>query len=114
MAPLGGSSDRRAAGCRRQRRRWRGASRGRWPGIGDRQIERKRAADAGRAAQLDFAAQQARQFAADREAEAGAAVFAAGAGVGLLERLEDDLLFLERNADAGIGDLEGDDALAPG
>ena len=77
------------------------------PDIVDRQIERERAADAGRAAQLDFAAEQVRQFAADGEAEAGAAIFAAGAGIGLLERLEDDLLLLRRNADAGIGHFEG-------
>src|SRR5262249_47942616 len=36
----------------------------------------------------------------------GAAILAAGRGVGLLERLEDDLLLLERDADAGVGDLE--------
>ena len=47
------------------------------------------------------------QFAADRQPETGAAVFAAGAGVGLLERLENDFLFLERDADAGVGDFEG-------
>ena len=74
-----------------------------------RQIEREGAAVAGRAAQLDFAAEQVRKFAADGEAQAGAAVFAAGAGVGLLERLEDDLLLLQRNADAGVGHFEGDD-----
>ena len=74
--------------------------------IGERQIERERAADAGLAAQLDLAAEQVRQLAADRQAEAGAAVFAAGAGVGLLERLEDDALLLRRDADAGVGDLE--------
>ena len=55
---------------------------------------------------MDFAAEQACQFAADGKPEAGAAVFAAGRGVGLLERLEDDLLLFQRNADAGIGDLE--------
>ncbi len=38
--------------------------------------------------------------------EAGAAIFAAGRGVGLLERLEDDLLLFQRNADTGIGHLE--------
>ena len=59
--------------------------------------------------QLDLAAEQVRELAADREAKTGAAVLAAGAGIGLLERLEDDLLLLERNADAGVGDLEGDD-----
>ena len=58
---------------------------------------------------MDFAAEQARKFAADGKAEAGAAIFAAGAGVGLLERLEDQFLFLQRNADAGVGHLEGDD-----
>ena len=79
-----------------------------------RQIEREGAALARRAVQLDFAAEQVREFAADREAEAGAAVLAAGAGVGLLERLEDDLLLFQRNADAGVGHLEGDDAQAPG
>ena len=63
----------------------------------------------GRAAQLNFAAQQTGQFAADGQAQTGAAVFAAGAGVCLLERLEDDALLLRRNADARIGDFEGDD-----
>ena len=62
----------------------------------------------------DFAAEQARNFAADRQAQAGAAVFAAGAAVGLLERLEDDLLLLRRDADAGVGDGERDDRSAPG
>ena len=62
--------------------------------------------DARRAAQLDLAAQQEGELAADGEAQAGAAVLAAGAGVGLLERLEDDALLLGRDADAGIGDLE--------
>ena len=57
---------------------------------------------------MDFAAEQARQFAADGEAEAGAAIFPAGAGVGLLERLEDQLLLFQGNADAGVGHLEGD------
>ena len=46
--------------------------------------------------EVDFAAEQRRQLAADRKAKAGAAVFAAGAGVGLLERLEDQLLLFER------------------
>ena len=60
----------------------------------------------GRAAQLDFAAQQVGQFAADRQAQAGAAVLAAGAGIGLLEGLEDDSLLFRRDADAGVGHLE--------
>jgi hypothetical protein len=54
------------------------------------------------AAQADFAAEQVRQLAADGQAQAGAAVFAAGAGVGLLERLEDELLLFRRDADAGV------------
>ena len=78
-------------------------------GICERQVKREGAALARRAAQLDFAAEQVGQFAADGEAEPGAAVFAAGAGVGLLECLEDDLLLLGRDADAGIGHLERDD-----
>ena len=84
----------------------------RGPGRSDileRQVERERAALARRAVQLDLAAEQIGKLAADRQAEAGAAILAAGAGVGLLERLEDDLLLLGGNADAGIGDLEGDD-----
>ena len=95
-----------AGGALRRRRRL--LRRGR-AGIFDRQIEREGAAHARRAAQLDLAAEQVRELAADGEAEAGAAVFAAGAGVGLLERLEDDLLLLRRDADAGVRDLEGDD-----
>ena len=58
---------------------------------------------------MDFAAEQAREFAADGETEAGAAIFAAGAGIRLLERLEDQLLLFQGDADAGIGHLEGDD-----
>ena len=44
---------------------------------------------------MDLAAEQARQLAADRKAEAGAAVFPAGAGIRLLECLEDQLLLLQ-------------------
>ena len=80
--------------------------------IGQRQIERERAALARRAEQADFAAQQRRQFAGDGQAQARAAVFAAGAGVGLLERLEDQLLFFRRDADARVADGKGNDVLA--
>ena len=58
------------------------------------QVQRERAALARRALEADLAAEQARELAADREAETGAAVLAAGAAVGLLERLEDELLLL--------------------
>ena len=57
---------------------------------------------------MDLAAEQVRELAADRETQAGSSVLSAGAGVGLHEGLEDDLLLLGRNADAGVGDLEGD------
>ena len=55
---------------------------------------------------MNFASEQRRQFTADRKSEAGAAVFAARRRVCLLEGLENDLLFLERNADACIGDFK--------
>src|SRR6202043_61020 len=69
-------------------------------GVFQRQVEHERTALAGGAAQVDFTAEQACKFAADGETEAGAAVFPAGAGIRLLERLEDQLLLLQRNADA--------------
>ena len=56
----------------------------------------------GLADQPDLAAEQPGDFAADRQAQARAAVLAAGAAVGLLERLEDDLLLVRGNADAGV------------
>src|SRR5207253_11359891 len=68
----GGSGGRRAGG-------------GRWAAVFQRQIKRKGAAHAGRTAQMDFAAEEVRQLAADRETEAGSAVLAAGACIGLLE-----------------------------
>ena len=74
--------------------------------IAQRQIKLESAAHAGRAAQLDFAAQQVGKFAADGQAQARAAIFAAGAGVGLLEGLEDQFLFFRRNANAGVGHFE--------
>ena len=51
------------------------------------------------------------QLAADGEAQAGAAVLARRAGVGLLEGFEDDPLLLGGNADAGVGDRELDHLL---
>src|SRR5262245_19716543 len=64
------------------------------------QVEREDAALARRADDANFAAEQPRDLAADREAETRAAVFAAGRSVGLLEGLEDDPLLFDRNADA--------------
>ena len=61
------------------------------------------------AAKLNFSAQQAGEFPTDRQAQTGTSVLAAGAGICLLEGLEDDALFIKRDSDAGIGDLEGND-----
>src|SRR3989442_9980304 len=77
------------------------------PLVGNRQHQRKRAALARIARELELAAEEPRQLATDREPEPGAAVLAAGAAVGLLERLEDDSLLVGRDADAGIADREG-------
>src|SRR5262245_16270403 len=57
---------------------------------------------------MDFAAQQARQFAADGKTQAGPTVLSAGAGIRLLEGLEGVPLFFERNADSGIGHFQRD------
>ena len=78
-----------------------------------RQVEGERAALAVDAGQPDLAAQQRRQLAADGQAQAGAAVLARGAGIGLLEGLEDEPLLLRRDADAGVLDGERDDLLRP-
>ena len=81
------------------------------PGVVQRQVQRERAALAVDAGQPDLAAEQHGQLAADRQAQAGAAVLARGAGVGLLEGLEDQPLLLRRDADAGVLDREGDHLL---
>src|SRR5690606_25543965 len=75
------------------------------------QIQGEGAARAGLALQLQLAAEELRELAADREPEPGAAVLAGRARVGLLKRLEYDLLLVERDADAGVDDLERDHAL---
>ena len=75
----------------------------------ERQVEGESAALPVDAGELDFAAEQHGQLAADGKAEAGAAVFAGSAGVGLLEGLEDEPLLLRRDADAGVLDGEGYD-----
>jgi len=55
---------------------------------------------------LDLATQQAGELAADGEAQAGAAVLAAG-GPSACWSLEDDLLLAARDADAGVDHREG-------
>ena len=79
--------------------------------IAQRQVEGERAALPCTLVRLDFAPQQHRQLAADRQAETGAAILARGAGVGLLECLEDQPLLLGRDADSGVLDGERDDLL---
>ena len=86
-------------------------ARGVGAGVAQRQVEGERAALPVDAGEPDFAAEQHGQLAADGQAEAGAAVFARRAGVGLLEGLEDEPLLLRRDADAGVLDGEGDDLL---
>src|SRR5262249_15250082 len=72
------------------------------------QEEREDTALARRADHANFTAEQPRDLAADREAAPRPPVFAAGRPVGLLEGLEDNPLFFERNADAGVADRKGD------
>ena len=67
-----------------------------------RQEEGKGAAFVRGAGQTDFSAEQARDFAADRQAQAGAAGLAAGAAVGLLEGLKDDLLLVDTAVDDDV------------
>ncbi len=71
-----------------------------------RQIELEDRAFAGRAAHLQIAAEQARHAPADRQAQAGAAVFARGGGVDLFERGEDLVQLFLRDADAGVEHFE--------
>ncbi|EXF42601.1 hypothetical protein BAY1663_04992 [Pseudomonas sp. BAY1663] len=67
----------------------------------------ERAAGAGRALHADLSAEQLRQFAGNRQAQAGAAITAIGGAVGLAEGLEDRRLLFDRDADAGIADGKG-------
>src|SRR6201992_1840087 len=57
---------------------------------------------------MDFAAKQARQFAADSKTEAGAAVFPASAGIGLLEGFKNQPLLVGGDSAAGGRASEGD------
>ena len=70
----------------------------------ERNDQRERRALARHAFDPELAAEQAGDLAADRQSEPGAAIFAAGGSVGLLEGFEDQLLLVLGNADAGIGD----------
>src|SRR5229473_1324872 len=59
--------------------------------------------------QHEFSAKQARQLTTNRQAQARPTVLPARAAIGLLERFEDDLLFLEWDTDAGVGHRNRDD-----
>ena len=69
-----------------------------------RQEERERAPAAFRTFHPDLASKHARQLAANRESETGAAVLPARAAVRLEEWFEDRRLLVCRNADAAIAD----------
>src|ERR1700687_96508 len=75
--------------------------------IGLWQVEDEGAPLTGSAPQLDFSTEEAGQFAADRQPQTCSTVLTAGAGVCLLESLEDDPLLVQRNANAGIGNFKG-------
>ena len=68
--------------------------------------EVERAALADLALHPDAPAHQLDQLGRDRQAQPGAAVLPGGRGVGLGERLEERLLLLGRDADAGVADGE--------
>src|SRR5947209_976460 len=74
-----------------------------------RHVEGERRPDALLALDGDRTTEQPRNLAADRQAEAGAAVLAAGRAVGLLERLEDVPQFVGCDSDPGVGDRERED-----
>ena len=103
---------RRSARCNGEPRRG-GSCRCVGPVYGERQVERERAAR--RRACSDERISPPSRSASSRliaRPRPGAAVLAAGARVGLLERLEDQPLLLRRDADAGVGDRERDRRLA--
>ena len=64
--------------------------------------EMERGALAGIALDPDLAAHQLGQALADGQAQAGAAVMAGGGGIHLLERFEQAVLLVQRDADAGV------------
>src|SRR5581483_5276822 len=76
-----------------------------------RQVKGKGAALPRCTLDLDLAAEQPRDFPADREPQPRPAVLPARRPIRLLKGFEDDLLLVEGNADAGIDDREGHDAI---
>ncbi|MMZ60694.1 hypothetical protein D1872_228040 [compost metagenome] len=78
-----------------------------------RQIQVKDTAFVHDAVQRNFSAEQARDLPGDREPQAGSSVFPVRAAVGLLKRLENNRLFVDRDTDPRIADGEADDFLRP-
>ena len=76
--------------------------------------EEERASPARFALQPDPASHHFHQLAADGEAKSGAAVFAAGGPIGLVKRLENMVVQMLRNANAGVGDGETKDDVRTG
>src|SRR5439155_2253887 len=70
------------------------------------QVEGEGAALTGLAPHVDLAAEEAGDLARNGEPEPGSAVLAARGPVGLLERLEDDLLLVPRDPDSGVDHRE--------
>src|SRR5439155_22337398 len=81
--------------------------------VRQRQAKGEGASLPGRAPDANFAAKKASDFPTDRQAQPGAAVAATGSRVRLLERLEDDLELVSRDADAGVGHGECHDGAGP-
>ncbi len=73
---------------------------------GQRQRDGKHAALARLARHTHRAAQQTREFPRYRQSQTTAAVLAAGRAIGLLERLENEVLLVARNADARVAHIE--------
>ncbi len=96
------------------------AARRRGGGRGRRTIRRPRAGQQAREGaaltdatlETEIAAEQDGELARDGEAEPGAAVAAIGRSLDLLERREDALVVLGRDAETGIGDGERQELVA--
>ena len=106
---VGWTARRRRARLDDHRRRWRAGLRARdvgRPAQRKRQVQPERAPLPERALDLQLAAQELRQLARDAEPEPGPAVASIDGAVHLLERHEDPLLILGRDAETGVRDRE--------
>ncbi len=73
-----------------------------------RQVQRKGTSASELALNANFAAEQTRQFAADRQTETGTAVSTRSTAVSLLECFEDQLQLVCRDTDTGIDNRESE------